>query len=511
MCAVTKVSVVVPVYNPGAHIDDCLRSLLDQTMPAGDYEAIFVDDGSTDGTGERLDALAAEHPHVRVHHIPNSGWPGRPRNLGMDMAEGEYVLFVDNDDWLEREALERMYETAARDEADIVIGKVVGHGKPVPPTLFAENRTGVGIEWPPLVWLLTPHRLFRRAFLAEHGLRFPEGRRRLEDHVFVLGAHFRTNRTSVLADAPCYHWMLRSREDSASAEEFDPAMYYRNLREVLDVVDANTEPGPLRDRLYLRWYRGKVLSRVGGLLFLNRAPDARRARFAEIAELMAERFPPTLDAQLPPALQARAALVRAGAFDAIVQLAEADTQLEGRIVTREVRIAPGAVELRLEASAHDRAGLLRFERDGDGTRWTPRSTPLPDAVRDAAVAEASDVNLLLRQVGETEEFLIPATVRPRLVPLRGTGGRSRLVLDIDTTVPLGARAAGEYVLRGVIYLAGYRLSASVAPAPRAPRLVLAVDGDGGTAVRRPTVKQRIAARAPGLQRTVARAKERIRG
>ena len=74
-------------------------------MPAGDLELIFVDDGSTDGTAERLDALAAEHGHVRAAHIPNSGWPGRPRNIGIDMARGEFVYFADHDDWLEPDAV----------------------------------------------------------------------------------------------------------------------------------------------------------------------------------------------------------------------------------------------------------------------------------------------------------------------------------------------------------------------------------------------------------------------
>ncbi len=76
-----KISVIVPVYNPGRNIDECLDSLLGQTMPAAEHELIFVDDGSTDGTPARLAALAAEHPHVRVERIPNSGWPGRPRNV----------------------------------------------------------------------------------------------------------------------------------------------------------------------------------------------------------------------------------------------------------------------------------------------------------------------------------------------------------------------------------------------------------------------------------------------
>ena len=134
-----SVSVIVPVYNPGRDIDDCIDSLLGQSMPAGALELIFVDDGSTDGTPARLDALAAEHAHVKVVHIPNSGWPGRPRNIGIDLARGEFVYFVDNDDWVEHDALERMHAAAARDGADIVIGKVVGHRRRVPRALFRES------------------------------------------------------------------------------------------------------------------------------------------------------------------------------------------------------------------------------------------------------------------------------------------------------------------------------------------------------------------------------------
>jgi len=194
-----KVSVVVPVYNPGHDIDDCIRTLLDQSLPADEYEVIFVDDGSTDATPARLDALAAEHANVRVEHIPNSGWPGRPRNVGVELSRGEFVYFVDNDDWLGQQALERMHAMAVRDEADIVIGKVVGHGKSVPRNLFRRNRTGVDLHWEPLVWLLTPHKLWRRSFLDAHDLRFPEGRRRLEDHVLVMRAYFAEPRISVLA------------------------------------------------------------------------------------------------------------------------------------------------------------------------------------------------------------------------------------------------------------------------------------------------------------------------
>src|SRR3954469_11880821 len=84
------VTVVVPVYNTGEFIEPCIRSLLDQSLPADRYEVIFVDDGSTDETPARLGRLAAEASNVHVFHIPNSGWPGKPRNVGIDNAQGDY-------------------------------------------------------------------------------------------------------------------------------------------------------------------------------------------------------------------------------------------------------------------------------------------------------------------------------------------------------------------------------------------------------------------------------------
>src|SRR5699024_1245466 len=94
-----KVSIVVAAYNTGEYIEPLIDSIIGQTLPADEFEAIFVDDGSTDATGQRLDELSAAQPNVRVEHIPNSGWPGKPRNIGADMADGEYIYFVDHDDW----------------------------------------------------------------------------------------------------------------------------------------------------------------------------------------------------------------------------------------------------------------------------------------------------------------------------------------------------------------------------------------------------------------------------
>src|SRR3954451_15086659 len=374
-----KVSVVVPVYNPGSNMDDLVRSVLGQSLPEDEYEAIFVDDGSTDGTGERLDALAAEHELIRAQHIPNSGWPGKPRNVGTDLARGEYVFYVDNDDWLGQEALERLYARAEADHADVVVGKVVGHGKNVARELFAENRSHVTLEWEPLVRLLSPHKLFRRAFLTEHGIRFPEGRRRLEDHVFVMRAYFCARSISILADYPCYHWSLRDKGANASWGRMDPVGYFANVREVLDLVEEHTEPGPLRDRLFVHWYRGKMLGRVGGRYFPRRDPEYRRELYDEVRKLALERYSESVDSWLQPSMRVRSHLLREGDYESLEALAAMGAELRTEVTIGrhrdegdELEVFVMPFEARLVGDAHP----LRFVRRDDRLFWEP-----PDGVR----------------------------------------------------------------------------------------------------------------------------------
>ena len=509
MTAPPKVSVVVPVYNPGRDIDDCIRTVLDQSLPADEYEVIFVDDGSTDATPARLDALAAAHENVRVEHIPNSGWPGRPRNLGMDLAAGEFVYFVDNDDWLGREALERLHAMAMRDAADIVIGKVVGHGKSVPRNLFRRNRTGVTLEWEALLWLLTPHKLFRRSFLAANALRFPEGRRRLEDHVFVMRAYFLEPRISVLADYACYHWVLRDTDVNASWGHLDPVTYFGFLREVLDIVDAHTEPGPFRDRLYARWYRGKMLNRVEKV-HSNPDLEHRRALYAAMHELAQERVGAGVDAFLPFNLQLRSRLLRAARYDALAALVDFETAL--RPLARAVMVRPiaGGVELAVEAELD----ALRFVRDGERLTWGDDGADATAALAD------STVQLLLKQRATQEEYRVPAKVERRLVD--GPDGRVRAVVAVTGRV-LGANAAagaplppGAWEVHAMVIVAGFRAAGRVRRAAGAEHLMLFAGTDGQVAERRPGWQRNLRRRMPrpvvhALRRAQRAVRRRARG
>ena len=488
MAAQPKVSVVVPVYNPGHDIDDCIRTLLDQSLAADEYEVIFVDDGSTDSTPARLDALAAEHAQVRVEHIPNSGWPGKPRNVGIELSRGEYVYFVDNDDWIGHEALERMHAMARQDDADIVIGKVVGHGKSVPRNLFRRNRTGVDLSWDALVWLLTPHKLWRRTFLDAQDLRFPEGRRRLEDHVFVMRAYFAEPRISVLADYPCYHWVLRDRDVNASWGRLDPQSYFAFMREVLDIVDEHTEPGPFRDRLYARWYRGKMLNRVEKI---HSNPDRARRRplYEAMHELAAERFPGSVDAILPFNLQARSRLLRDGDYAGLEALADYETALRVQARAVELREVEGGAELVLEAELDP----LRFTRSGERLLWG-------DGRLDATAAlERSTVQLLLKRRDTQEEYRVPAEVETRLVD---EPDGVRAVLSGTGRVVAATAAAGSplpvapWEVHIVAIVAGFRAAGRVRRARGAEHLMLAVTPDGRVVERRPGWQRNLRRRMP---------------
>jgi glycosyltransferase involved in cell wall biosynthesis len=479
---VPKVSVIVPVYNPGPNIDDLIRTVLDQSMPAEDYEVVFVDDGSTDDTPARLDALAAEHDNVRTIHIPNSGWPGKPRNVGTDAATGEYVLYVDNDDWLGHEALERWYAKAKADDADVVVGKVVGHGKFVPRPLFRRNRSRVTLEWPPLITLLSPHKLFRRAFLTEHGIRFPEGRRRLEDHVFVMHAFFHAESISVLADYPCYHWMLR--DASASFARMDPHGYFANLREVLDLIEEHTEPGPLRDELFVHWYRGKLLKRVGGGAFSRREktdPEYNRELYEVIHELAHERFDARHEALLPFHLRVRSRLLRDGDFEGLKLLADFEGQLKAR---GRVRVTPrdGLLDLDVEATIDGAEQRLAFRRDGDRIRWLAPpelERRLPAEALDATERfDRSTLQLLLQSKADKAEFLVPGDADLRL------DRKGRALLTVRTTLDPASAAgggplpAGDWALLGNPIVGGFTRTASLRRDPGKRALKLTVDAEG---------------------------------
>lgn len=116
-----KFSVVVPIYNVEKYIGEMIESLQKQTLK--DIEIILVDDGSPDNSGVICDKFASRDERIKVIHKKNGG-VSAARNDGLDIAQGEYIIFCDSDDWLPLDALEKLYNEGMRTDADIVIGEV---------------------------------------------------------------------------------------------------------------------------------------------------------------------------------------------------------------------------------------------------------------------------------------------------------------------------------------------------------------------------------------------------
>jgi len=115
------VSVIIPVYNVKPYLERCVRSVLNQTYQ--DLEIILVDDGSTDGSGDLCDQIAADEPRIRVVHQQNQGLSGA-RNTGIREASGKYVVFLDSDDeWLLPDGIETLLQQ--KELADLIIFKRV--------------------------------------------------------------------------------------------------------------------------------------------------------------------------------------------------------------------------------------------------------------------------------------------------------------------------------------------------------------------------------------------------
>lgn len=114
-----KISVVVPVYKVEQYIDRCMESLIKQDFDS--YEIILVDDGSPDNCGSICDKYAEKYEYVKVVHKKNGGLSSA-RNAGIQVASGEYLFFVDSDDWVDKKALSTLYNIAVDTEAEIVSG-----------------------------------------------------------------------------------------------------------------------------------------------------------------------------------------------------------------------------------------------------------------------------------------------------------------------------------------------------------------------------------------------------
>lgn len=169
-----KISVIVPVYNTDKYLHKCVDSILNQTFT--DFELLLINDGSKDCSGEICDEYAQKDSRVRVFHKANGG-VSSARNLGLDNAIGEYILFIDGDDWIEQTMCEELYNKAVKENAEIVYSdfKMIfeDNEEYYPTAKYSPDKIGVVKNFISSVWTCLVIMIAKRELYLVNNLKSP--------------------------------------------------------------------------------------------------------------------------------------------------------------------------------------------------------------------------------------------------------------------------------------------------------------------------------------------------
>lgn len=237
-----KISIIVPVYNGEKYLKKCIESIENQTF--SDYEAVFVNDGSTDNSQQILDEIQEKDERFHCHIVPNGG-VSKARNFGLDMANGEWITFIDCDDWVEDDYLESLY-SHANDDVDIVMANFFFNREKMPPQVAtcsksiihkseisayplammvedcsAWNKLRISVE----ILCAACNKLTRRQLITSNSIRFEEKLKLNEDGLFHLTS-FLNARDIVIIDKPLYHYRITA---SSSNNRYRPDVHSQML------------------------------------------------------------------------------------------------------------------------------------------------------------------------------------------------------------------------------------------------------------------------------------------
>lgn len=274
-----KISVIVPVYNVEAYLPRCIDSILAQTYR--NLEIILVDDGTKDNCDKICDKYAAQDSRVRVIHKPNGGLSSA-RNAGIDVATGEYLAFVDSDDWIEPDTYEHLLSAALRYDV-----KLVCAGRYDVDSATGEKRKGL---CPPREEVVTGKEMARRIFLWENmdsaswdklyhrslfrEIRFPLGK--IVEDVPIMYLIALDAGKVAMCDKPVYNYYHRP-GSITTARISEKTFHFAGHTEILyDYIRENV-PELQQEARYFR-----VRSLVYSVISVDLAEKEDRVKFAPI-------------------------------------------------------------------------------------------------------------------------------------------------------------------------------------------------------------------------------------
>ncbi len=239
------VSIIVPVYNTEKYLPKCLNSLLAQTLQ--DIEVLLIDDGSTDSSGMICDNYTHQDKRLQVLHIPNQG-VSHARNKGLEIAKGEYVLFVDSDDWIETDMVNTLYQLVQNYQTDLstcgyIIEDEDGH------TLYkVEEQTSCKLEkWDAIHSLFHDRyykykgnlwdKLYNKRLIDRNNLKFNENISYNEDRLFIF-QYLSYCQSISYTTLPYYHNIIRK---ASAMNSFEKNAYNEKMTTFMDAFDIMTQ------------------------------------------------------------------------------------------------------------------------------------------------------------------------------------------------------------------------------------------------------------------------------
>lgn len=219
-----KVSVIVPVYNVENYIEKCLNTLVNQTIQ--DIEIIIVNDGSKDNSEDIIKKFIEEYPDKIVYLEKENGGLSDARNFGIPYAKGEYIAFLDSDDYVENYMYQEMYELAKKENSDMVECDFIWEYPNKSRVDTGEIYNGKN-EMAEKVRVVAWNKLIKREILEKTKIQFPKGYR-YEDLEFTYKLIPYLEKVSFLKK-PCIHYVQRNNSISNTQNE--------RTKEIFDILD----------------------------------------------------------------------------------------------------------------------------------------------------------------------------------------------------------------------------------------------------------------------------------
>ncbi|KOV96188.1 glycosyltransferase family 2 protein [Streptomyces sp. NRRL B-3648] len=457
------VSVVIAAYNAMPYLTQCITSVADQSIGRERLEVIVVDDGSTDGTADELERLKGVYPEMlRVFRQANSGGPSAPRNLGLDHATGTFVFFLDADDRLGPEALERMVRMAEENGTDVVLGKMVGvGGRGAPTSMFKRNQPRTDVFSSRVYWTLNPMKLFRRELLERHKLRFPTDLAIGEDQLFVGPAYVHASGISVVADYDCLYWMQREDGGNITLRLKGTQRRLQFLPRMVDMILELVPPGPGRDHLAHRHLTVEVQQLLAGHL-VHEPRETQLKTLDRLAEIIEPLWHEGMNDQLSAMARLRLHLVRHRMLDEVLELVAFEKRLARSKVATPVLVDNGRALARypflrdperaipdayydVTAQLGLRHHVSRAEMDGGVLRLAGHGYLHRVETRDVTT------ELVLRERDSGTEYRLPVTHTPTpgLGAAEDEGQYAYDLAGFEATVDIATAADGEPLADGL--------------------------------------------------------------